>query len=330
MRHLMLFLAIIMLASCSPANETSDPDSSECGLTGPSDVPGTRCYEGPTSLPPIKTTNLPEFFNCARESGGILIASHRAGPAKGFPENALETLQYGFDQGIRIFEIDMATSRDGVLFLMHDRSLGRTTTASGPVADTDWAAIARARLVDNDGRTTNFNPPKLTDALLWAKENGAILELDKKETTGWRSVITSVRAAGAENNVLLITYSDEDAGLVQRLAPEMMLTAGARGSRDLGKLEALGVDPAMVVAWTGTRSPDAAAWDRNAREGVESAFGTLGRKSERLDTQYWADGDPSEYRDMIRDGLTMLATDEPYRIADALTEDDRALNACGG
>jgi len=166
--------------------------------------------------------------------------------------------------------------------------------------------------------------------LLWAKENGAILELDKKETTGWRSVITNVRAAGAENNVLLITYNDSDAGLVQKLAPEMMLTAGARGSRDLGKLENLGVDTAKVVAWTGTQRPDAAAWDRNAREGVESAFGTLGRRSERLDTQYWADGDPSEYRDMIADGLVLIATDEPYRLAEAITEDERALNACGG
>ena len=105
-------------------------------------------------------------------------------------------------------------------------------------------------------------------------------------------------------------------------------TAGARGSRDLGKLEALGVNTDMVVAWTGTRAPDKAAWERNAREGVESAFGTLGRQSERLDTEYWADGDPSEYRDIVRDGLVLLATDEPYRVAEALTEDDRALNAC--
>jgi len=61
------------------------------------------------TLPPIKTADLPGFFDCVRESGGVLIASHRAGPAGSFPENALETLQYGFDKGIRVFEIDMAT-----------------------------------------------------------------------------------------------------------------------------------------------------------------------------------------------------------------------------
>jgi glycerophosphoryl diester phosphodiesterase len=302
---------------------------SACGSETPTEET-ERTVSQEASLPAIKTSDLPGFFDCVRDSGGVLIASHRAGPAQGFPENAIETLQYGFDKGIRVFEIDIATSRDGVLFLMHDRSLGRTTTANGAVANADWSEIARARLVDNDGRTTSFHPPKLSEALLWAKAAGAILEIDKKETTGWRSVITNIRAAGAENNVLLITYNDQDAGLVQELAPEMMLTAGARGNRDLSKLSRLGVDPAKVVAWTGTERPDSLAWERLIREGVEPAFGTLGRRSERLDTQYWADDDPSEYRDMVRDGLVLLATDEPYRVAEALTEDNRALNACGG
>jgi len=322
MRQVIMFFTLFaasLLGACSEAQLL--PEQAE---------QAEQAELGQDSLPAIPTQDLPGFFDCVRESGGVLIASHRAGPDAGYPENALETLQYGFDKGIRVFEIDMATSRDGVLFLMHDRSLGRTTTANGAVANTDWQEIARARLVDNDGRTTDFHPPKLTDVLLWAKENGAILELDKKETTGWRSVINTVRAAGAENNVLLITYNDKDAGLVQELAPNMMLTAGARGGRDMEKLARLGVNPEMVVAWTGTREPDSLAWERLEREGVEAAFGTLGRRAERLDTQYWADGDPSEYRDMVRDGLVLLATDEPYRVAEALSEDNRALNACGG
>ena len=311
MRHLFIISAIAALTACS-----------EGAVEAPA-VPDA-------ALPAITTSDLPAFFDCVRETGGVLIASHRAGPAEGFPENAIETLDYGFSKGIRIFEIDIATSRDGVLFLLHDRSLGRTTTGNGAVADTDWADIVDLSLVDNEGRTTRFHPPKLGDALDWAVENGAVLELDKKETTGWRSVISAVRAAGAENNVLLITYSDADAGTVQRLAPEMMLTAGARGSRDLGKLEDLGVDAAKVVAWTGTRAPDKPAWDRLAREEVEAACGTLGRRGERLDDKYWADGDGSEYLNMVRDGLVLLATDEPYRVAELLSEDDRALNACAG
>ncbi|MFN3313572.1 MAG: glycerophosphodiester phosphodiesterase family protein, partial [Hyphomonas sp.] len=111
---------------------------------------------------------LPELFDCLRETGGVVVAAHRGGPAPGYPENLLETMQYGFDRGIRLFEIDIHESRDGVLFLHHDSRFGRVIDGQGSVADTDWADIAGRRTKDNDGKLTAFNPSKLTDVLLWA------------------------------------------------------------------------------------------------------------------------------------------------------------------
>lgn len=272
---------------------------------------------------------LPAYFDCVREAGGTLIASHRGGPIDGYPENALETLQYGFEQGIRVFEIDVAETSDGMLTLMHDDRLDRTTTGNGYVANTTWPHMSRLRLVDNTGTNTKFSPPKLSDVLLWAKESGAILELDKKNTTSFENIATAVKAAGAEENVLLISYTDDQAAQIARIAPSMMLTATARGSRDIDKLVALGVKPKNLVAWTGTRSANEAAWQRLRKEGVEAAFGTLGRPGERLDDIYWADGDGSEYQALAESGLTMLATDTPYRAAEAMTADDIARDNCG-
>lgn len=279
--------------------------------------------------PNRSTLALPDYFDCVREAGGTLIASHRGGPTDGYPENARETLEYGFAQGIRVFEIDVAETSDGMLTLMHDDRLNRTTTGSGYVADTSWADLSRMRLVDNNGKRTSFTPPKLSDILLWAKATGAIVELDKKNTTSFASIVSAVKAADAENNVALISYTDDQAAQIARLAPNMMLTATARGSRDIGKLVALGVNPKNLIAWTGSRSADPAAWQRNAKEGVESAFGTIGRPGERLDDVYWADGDGSEYQDLARRGLTLLSTDQPYRAAKAMTADDIARDSCG-
>ncbi|MGB3627544.1 MAG: glycerophosphodiester phosphodiesterase family protein, partial [Henriciella sp.] len=200
------------------------------------------------------------------------------------------------------------------LFLMHDRSLGRTTTGSGAVAGTDWAEIARMRLVDNDGTVTAFTPPTLDEALVWARQTGAILELDRKETTSFRNILEKVREAGAENNVILISYTDEEALMIAELAPDVMMTAGI-GNRDheAAMIEA-GLDPERLIAWTGTRRPSPGKWRGLASKDIESAFGTLGRAGERLDDQYWADGDPSEYEDLVEAGLVMLATDTPYRL----------------
>lgn len=273
---------------------------------------------------------LPTFFDCVRESGGMLIASHRGGPAPGYPENAIESMQYGLDQGILVHEIDVAESRDGVLFLMHDRTLGRTTTGDGYVADTDWETIQSLNLKDNDGAITAFTAPKLSDVLLWAKQTGAIVELDKKETTSFRNIISHVRAAGAEQNAILITYNDDQAKEVARLAPDLMMTAGVNSRDHQQELEAAGVNFDHVIAWMGISNPNPRAFEAVGRRGVETAFGTLGRAGERLDDQYWADGNPSEFQALAAGGLTMLATDTPYRVAAALEADDRALAACAG
>ncbi len=274
-------------------------------------------------LPP-----LPELFDCLREAGGVVVAAHRGGPAPGYPENALETLEYGFEAGIRVFEIDVAQSRDGVIFLHHDDRFGRTVAAEGYVSDTVWAEIAGRALKDNNGAVTGFYPPKLTDVLVWAKQRGAILELDRKRTTDWRNLIEAVKAAGAQNNAILISYSDEEAGAIAKLDPALMMTASIRDNRDLSRLEALGVDRTRVIGWTGTRQPDPSAFDQLLEQGVEPAFGTLGRKGARLDDQYWLDGDGSEYQSLVDDGVVLIATDEPYRVAEWLDADDAGWAAC--
>ena len=318
----------LILGSCGATEETGKLDPPEFQLDAEPATSKTR-KPLPNSSLAAPVRDLPAFFDCVRKENAMVIAAHRGGPASGYPENALETMQRTLRSVTPIMEIDVAESRDGVLFLMHDRSLRRTTGYDGQVADTNWSVISGLSLRDNDRKKTSFNPPKLTDVLIWAKENNAILELDKKETTSFRNIVSAVRAAGAENNVILITYNDNQAGEVARLAPDLMLTASARGGRDIGKLEDLGVDPKNLIVWTGVNNPDAAAWDRNARNGVESAFGTLGRPGERLDDKYLADGDPVEYEEMMLDGLVLLATDEAEILARELLGDNKAWERCG-
>lgn len=319
----LVFAAGIAVSGCQQEAGDFDPPATSITETSPTaevvDVMASSSVDvGP----------LPEFFDCVRETGGLLIASHRAGPAPGYPENAIETLDYATDKGMLIHEIDVVESRDGMLFLLHDRTLGRTTTGDGAVADTDWETIRTLNLKDNDGRVTDFTPPKLSDVLLWAKSRGVIVELDKKPTTSFRNIISHVRAADAEDNVVLITYNDNQAIEVAGLAPDLMMTAGVDSRDHQDELEAAGVNFDHVVAWMGTRNPNPRAFQAIGSRGVETAFGTLGRPGDRLDDQYWADGNPSEFQDLVDGGLTLLATDAPYRVVDALSADDDVLENC--
>ena len=326
-RVLLAAASALVLAACSQGASSAPETLPE---TGPETAGATDTQTASAQPAAIAglSTSLPELFDCLRETGGVVVAAHRGGFAPGYPENAIETMQYTLERGIRVFEVDVAESRDGVLFLHHDDRFGRTIEGEGYNSDTDWSDIAAKRLKDIDGKVTSFHPPKLTDALLWAKQTGAIVELDRKKTTSFANIWAAVVAAGAEGNVIMISYSDEEAAEIARVAPTAMMTASARGGRDIETLEALGVDRTNVIAWTGTREPDPPAFARLLDEGVEPAFGTLGRKGERLDDQYWADDDGSEYQRLVDDGVVLIATDEPYRVADWLTADNESWAAC--
>lgn len=320
MRQFSVF-AVAALAACGAVQTADDAPQPIVEADPPAAIETQSAPD--SALMPIA-----DWMDCLREEGGLAIAAHRGGPGPGYPENALETMQRGLDAGLTVFEVDVAESRDGVLFLLHDRTLGRTTTGDGPVVDTDWETIAALRLQDRAGTVSDFSPPKLSDVLLWAVENDAIVELDRKSSTSFRNIVTAVRAAGAENHTILITYNDREAGEVARLAPDMVMTASAYGARDIARLAQSGVKPENLIAWTGTSDPDPAAFERLRAEGVEPAFGTLGRPGQRLDDEWLADGDASEFQDLVDAGVVLLATDAPLEVAAALDADDVAASAC--
>jgi glycerophosphoryl diester phosphodiesterase len=117
---------------------------------------------------------------------------------------------------------------------------------------------------------------------------------------------------------------------VAGLAPDLMMTAGVRDAEQRGRLARGGVDLTRVVAWLGTRAADDGAIADLRAAGIEVAFGTLGRPGQRLDDVYAADGDASEYQELVDRGVTLLATDRPYFVARELTADDVALEILSG
>ena len=58
------------------------------------------------------------------------------------PENTLVAIRRAAALGARWVEIDAKLTKDGVLILLHDDTLDRTTSGKGPVAARTWAEIA--------------------------------------------------------------------------------------------------------------------------------------------------------------------------------------------
>lgn len=70
------------------------------------------------------------------------FVAHR-GAGVSAPENTLAAFQHGFDMGYRMFECDAKVSADGVVYLLHDATLDRTTNAQGMAHHYIWDEISQ-------------------------------------------------------------------------------------------------------------------------------------------------------------------------------------------
>ena len=69
------------------------------------------------------------------KSNYVMIFAHRGDWRNAPAENSLLAYQRCIDEGIDGIEIDLQMTRDGVLVVMHDETLDRTTTGKGKVCD---------------------------------------------------------------------------------------------------------------------------------------------------------------------------------------------------
>jgi glycerophosphoryl diester phosphodiesterase len=254
-----------------------------------------------------------------------LVSAHRGGPGPGYPENALETFEHTLAAGPMILEVDVRLTRDGDLVLMHDATLERTTTGSGRVRDRTAAEITALRLKDPAGAVTGFAPPRLTEALAWARGR-TLLQLDVKETAALPAIVAAVNRAGAHAYVALVLYTAQDAALAARLDPRLTLHATVERPEALAELQRLGAPADRINAWTGTGPARPALWRELDRQGVPVVYGVLGARDQAIAMS----GSDAHYAALARQGVDVLATDRPAEAFAALggARTRQALKAC--
>jgi glycerophosphoryl diester phosphodiesterase len=107
----------------------------------------------------------------------VLVASHRA-THNVYPENSLKAIQASINLGVDIIEIDVKVSKDGIPFLMHDRTMDRTTTGKGDPEELTWEELQKLDIVDK-GKKTSYKIPSLEQALELA-DGKILVDLDLK------------------------------------------------------------------------------------------------------------------------------------------------------
>lgn len=152
----------------------------------------------------------------------MLVIGHR-GAAGLAPENTFASFDAALSVGVDGIETDVRITRDGVLVLMHDPSLARTTDGRGRVAAKDWGSLSR---LDAGSwfapRFSGGRIPRVEDFLdQYLGRVSLCLEVKTSAAAAPLARLLEERGLGARQDLEVISFSWEVTREIRRRMPQL-------------------------------------------------------------------------------------------------------------
>lgn len=143
----------------------------------------------------------------------VIVASHR-GDWRNYPENSIPAIESVIRMGADIMELDVKMTKDGVLVLMHDKTIDRMTNGKGLVSDFTYDSLMTFRMRRaHNVVTDSIKVPTLREALLCCKDR-ILVNVDHAYPY-YRQIVKLTEELGVSDQVLMkskasIDQVDED------------------------------------------------------------------------------------------------------------------------
>jgi glycerophosphoryl diester phosphodiesterase len=149
------------------------------------------------------------------------IVAHRGASAER-PECTLAALRRAIEAGATAVEVDIRTSRDGQLFLLHDLTLDRTTSGTGPAREKSMAELKKLDAGSwFDVKYASERIPTLREGLeLCRGKIDLLLDLKEQGAIYAEAVAAEVRDHGDPKRTIIGVRSVEQAQQFRRLLPK--------------------------------------------------------------------------------------------------------------
>jgi glycerophosphoryl diester phosphodiesterase len=247
---------------------------------------------------------------------GPLLFAHR-GASSERPENTVAAFELGLELGADVLELDVHPSRDGVLVVSHDPDAWRSSGVARALAACDWSEIAQwdagYGYQDGSGQRPfagqGLRLPRFDDVLVALPNVLFNVDVKLAREPELRSLLSTIRARGAEARVLLTSFSHEVLGLVRGLHYDGPVGLAER------EVKRLVMSPAFVTRWfplEGSRVqiPVRSGW-------LDLSTARLIDKCHRLGlaVDYWVVDDPVEAEQLLARGADGIITDDTRTLA---------------
>lgn len=258
----------------------------------------------------------------ASEPDAVAVVAHR-GASAAAPENTLAAFRQGIAMKSDLIETDVQRSKDGVLVLMHDTTLSRTTNVEQvfpdrspwKVADFTYAEMQRLdagswRSPDHAGEPI----PTLADAVetIRPSRSGFLIEIkapslypgiEAQVAEELRAFPGYVESAVAADRLAVQSFDFESMRRYDALEPDVPVGLLGTPSRD--QLPALAEFAEQVNPWHGS---------------VDASY-VADVHAAGMDCLVWTVDAPADMRRAADKGVDGIITNKPDLLAEVLAED---------
>ena len=271
------------------------------------------------------------------QSDYVAVISHR-GDWRNWPENSIPAIESVIRMGVDIMELDLKLTKDSVLVLCHDKTINRTTSGKGKIAEITYDSIRRCCLRSGHGiKMPKYHMPTLAEALDVCR-NRAMINIDKgydyydqilpmlEERNMVEQVIIKDKKAPAKIEATLAKHKHN-----MIYMPIINYTAKKweKHSVLFDQYLASDLHPlAYEMCWDGTLKGEQKQFDRVLASGARLWINTLwdslcgGEKHGYEDDRAVGHCD-AIYGKVLKMGATMIQTDRPAMLIEYLNQKGR-------
>jgi glycerophosphoryl diester phosphodiesterase len=166
-----------------------------------------------------------------------MIMAHRGGGGE-TPENTMAAFEHAVAIPVNSIEIDTHVTKDGMIVIMHDDTLDRTTTCTGLVSEKTLDELASCEVdiysyeafPDHASR----HIPTLDEVFAYLKGK-TFINLDAKDV-GPELLVPKIREHGLEDQVIYQTGSIEGCQIIERDYPDIFCLPVIHSMEDLDEV----------------------------------------------------------------------------------------------
>ena len=251
---------------------------------------------------------------------GVHVHAH-AGATHLWPDNSMMAFKGSANMGVDVLELDTQITSDGVIVVIHDDTVDRTTNGSGRVDQMTLAELqgldAAANWSGPEGnhphRDTGIIVPTLREVLDAFPDVGVNIDMKSADPRVPAATCDLIRETGREHSVMVASFVQRNLREFRELCPDVATSAGPEEVRNFLILNLLGLGRAT--------SPAAEAFQVPVRQGsipvVTRPF-VRGLAERRIQLDVWTINDEAEMRRLFDMGVSGMITDRPDLALDIL------------